>query len=161
MAKLIILSETTKQMKVKSRPRISHRRLQEFINLWKVLIEAPKLLRRQPGGGFCSKRLYSGRCWNVFSGTAYTITQVEECAFQLAGFILSKASLAAVAAAACLSSPHRPKPPWQLPPLDAAVYVKTFCFRIVGNYPFVAARGCGNCPSAVCAGRMVIIGSAL
>ena len=33
MAKLIILSETTKQMKVKSLPRISRRRLQEFINL--------------------------------------------------------------------------------------------------------------------------------
>ena len=30
-AKVAILSETTKQMKVKSRPRITRRRLQEFI----------------------------------------------------------------------------------------------------------------------------------
>ena len=40
---------------------------------------------------------------------------------------------AAKAAGDSLSSPHRPKPSWQLPPLDAAVYVKTFYFRNVGN----------------------------
>lgn len=97
MAKLIILSETTKQMTEKAVHASRAEGSKSSFNYEIVLIEALKLLRRQPGGGFCSKRLYSGRGWNVFSGTAYTITQVQECAFQLAGFILSKASLAAVA----------------------------------------------------------------
>ena len=82
MAKLIILSETTKQMTEKAVHASRAEGSKSSFNYEIVLIEALKLLRRQPGGGF---------------GTAYTITQVEECAFQLAGFILSKASLAAVA----------------------------------------------------------------
>ena len=89
MAKLIILSETTKQMTEKAVHASRAEGSKSSFNYEIVLIEALKLLRRQPGGGF--------RGWNVFSGTAYTITQVQECAFQLAGFILSKASLAAVA----------------------------------------------------------------
>ena len=67
MAKLIILSETTKQMKVKAAHASRADGSKSSLIYEIVLIEALKLLRRQPGGGFCSKRLYSGGGWNVVS----------------------------------------------------------------------------------------------
>ena len=66
----------------KSLPRITRRRLQEFILFISSAHDAQlEWLRRQPGGGFCSKRLYSGRGWNAFSSTTDAVTEVEECAF--------------------------------------------------------------------------------
>ena len=67
MAKLIILSETTKQMTEKAVHASRAEGSKSSFNYEIVLIEALKLLRRQPGGGFCSKRLYSGWGWNVVS----------------------------------------------------------------------------------------------
>ena len=97
MAKLIILSETTKQMTEKavhaSRADGSKSSLLYEI----VLIEALKLLRRQPGGGFCSKRLYSGRGWNILCCTADALAQVEKCSLELSGFLLREATHTAIA----------------------------------------------------------------
>ena len=81
MAKLIILSETTKQITEKASHASRAGGSKSSLIYEIVLIEALKLLRRQPGGGFCSKRLYSGRGWNAFSSTTDAVTEVEECAF--------------------------------------------------------------------------------
>ena len=52
MAKLIILSETTKQMTEKAVHASRAEGSKSSFNYEIVLIEALKLLRRQPGGGF-------------------------------------------------------------------------------------------------------------
>ena len=80
-AKVVILSETTKQMteKASHASRAGGSKSSFYYEI--VLTEALIWLRRQPGGGFCSKRLYSGRGWNAFSSTTDAVTEVEECAF--------------------------------------------------------------------------------
>ena len=81
MTKLIILSETTKQITEKASHASRARDFKSSFYYEIVLTEALIGLRRQPGGSFCSKRLYSGRGWNAFSSTTDAVTEVEECAF--------------------------------------------------------------------------------
>ena len=63
-AKVAILSETTKQMTEKASHASRAEGSKSSFNYEIVLIEALKLLRRQPGGGFCSKRLYKNKIVN-------------------------------------------------------------------------------------------------
>ena len=108
MAKLIILSETTKQMTEKASHASRAEGSKSSFNYEIVLIEALKLLRRQPGGGFCSKRLYSGRGWNILCGTANAVTEVEERSLELTGFLLREAAYTAIA----VDAVHLMLEPW-------------------------------------------------